>query len=68
MARRIHDAVAMGSEWLVTETGEDLPERPNPSFRNMMRAGFLVAYQRRNYLRPRCDRPVNVVREAPSFG
>jgi hypothetical protein len=37
----------------VTETGEDLPEKPNPSFRNMMRAGFKLAYQRRNYMPPK---------------
>jgi GNAT superfamily N-acetyltransferase len=50
MARRIADATALGCRWLVTETDEDLPERPNPSFHNMMRAGFTVAYQRRNFI------------------
>ena len=35
---------------LVTETGEDSPEQPNPSFHNMIRTGFSLAYQRPNYL------------------
>jgi hypothetical protein len=50
MARRIRDSVALGCKWLVTETGKDLPERPNPSFHNMMRAGFVVAYDRPNFM------------------
>jgi hypothetical protein len=50
MARRIEDGIALGCRWFVTETGEDLPERPNPSFRNMVRAGFKVAYHRTNVL------------------
>ena len=50
LARRIRDAADLGCRWLVTETGEDLPERPNPSFRNMLRTGFELAYQRANYL------------------
>jgi GNAT superfamily N-acetyltransferase len=50
MARRIRDAAALGCRWVITETGEDLPERPNPSFHNMLRTGFQLAYQRPNYL------------------
>lgn len=50
MARRIADGGRLGCRWLVTETGQDTPERPNPSFHNMMRAGFKVAYHRPNYL------------------
>lgn len=49
MARRIQDGAALGCTWLVTETGEDLPERPNPSYHNMLRTGFALAYQRANY-------------------
>jgi hypothetical protein len=53
MARRIRDAAALGCEWVVTETGEDRPDGPNPSYHNMMRCGFQLAYNRRNYiLRP----------------
>ena len=50
MARRISDGISLGCRWFVTETGEDLPTKPNPSFHNMLRAGFKVAYQRPNYL------------------
>ena len=49
MARRIRDAAALGSHWVITETGEDTPTHPNPSFRNMMRAGFTLAYQQTNW-------------------
>lgn len=51
-ARRIHDAHELGAELVVTETGEDLPEFPNPSYRNMLRAGFRPAYNRQNWLPP----------------
>ena len=35
------------------ETGEDTSARPNPSFRNMIRAGFTVAYHRQNFMSPK---------------
>lgn len=54
MARRIVDGTALGCRWFVTETGQDRPDRPNPSFRNMVRAGFTVAYQRPNFM-PRLE-------------
>jgi GNAT superfamily N-acetyltransferase len=50
MARRLIDGAAEGCRWFVTETGEDLPERPNSSFRNMVRAGFQIAYKRPNFM------------------
>ena len=50
MARRIQDSAAAGCEWVITETGEDTPEHPNPSFHNMRRTGFQVAYLRPNYM------------------
>jgi len=50
MAKRLEDGQALGCRWFVTETGEDLPDRPNPSFHNMMRAGFTVAYHRANFM------------------
>ena len=53
MARRITDAAGLGCRWLVTETGEDLPEHPNPSYHNMLRTGFKLAYHRTNYCPPR---------------
>ncbi len=50
MARRIRDAHRLGCVWVITETGEDTPAEPNPSYRNMLRTGFKLAYLRRNYL------------------
>ena len=50
MARRLVDGARLGCQWFVTETSEDLPERPNPSYHNMVRMGFQLAYQRPNYL------------------
>lgn len=49
MARRIREGIAGGCRWLTTETGEDTPESPNPSYRNMIRTGFQLAYLRPNY-------------------
>jgi hypothetical protein len=54
LARRLEDGIDLGCRWFVTETGAEDPERPNASLRNMLRAGFAVAYLRRNYTpRPR---------------
>ena len=50
VAQRLADGAAAGCRWFVTETDEETPARPNPSFRNMIRAGFRVAYQRENFL------------------
>jgi hypothetical protein len=52
MARRLEDGQNLGCHWFVTETGEDTPARPNPSFHNMLRAGFTVAYYRQNFMPP----------------
>jgi hypothetical protein len=56
-ARRLSDAREAGCRFAVVETGEDTPENPNPSYRNMVRAGFELAYFRHNW-----------VRQAPSAG
>lgn len=50
MDRRMADAAIAGCEWLVAETPEDRFERPSPAFRNTIRAGFEVAFLRRNYV------------------
>ena len=50
MARRIRDGADLGCRWLVTETGEDTPHHPNPSYHNMLRTGFSLAYRRPNYI------------------
>lgn len=52
MARRIRDAARLGCRWVITETGEDTPVQPNPSYRNMLRSGFELAYLRPNYMKP----------------
>lgn len=49
MARRISDAADLGCRWVATETGEDSPDQPNPSYHNMLRTGFSLAYLRPNY-------------------
>lgn len=49
MAHRIQHAAALGCEWVITETGEDTPAQPNPSFHNMLRTGFQLAYLRANW-------------------
>jgi GNAT superfamily N-acetyltransferase len=48
--RRLREAAALGCEWAVTETAEELPDRPAPSYRNMRRLGFTEAYRRQNYV------------------
>jgi hypothetical protein len=50
MVRRIREALALGCRWLVSETFLDSPEHPNPSFHNMLRTGFQIAYERPNYI------------------
>lgn len=50
IARRVLDAKAMGCRWLSVETAEDKPEKPAPSFHNVTRLGFKMAYFRDNYL------------------
>lgn len=50
IARRIADAKAMGCRCLSVETAEDKPDKPAPSFHNVTRLGFHIAYFRDNYL------------------
>ncbi len=59
LVARLRDAADLGCRMVVTETGEDRPDAPNPSFRNLERAGFRVAYLRKNWMwrhRPRRKR------------
>lgn len=44
MAQRIRDGIEFGCRWLTTETPEDTPEWHNPSYHNMVRTGFQLAY------------------------
>jgi GNAT superfamily N-acetyltransferase len=50
VVRRLHDAAAAGCQWVSVETAEDNVEKDAPSFRNLRRLGFDVAYRRPNYL------------------
>ena len=50
LSRRIGYAAELGCTLLVTETGED-PNEPEPSYRNILRAGFKKAYLRPNFVR-----------------
>jgi len=43
------DGIEMGCRWLVVEADPDTAERPNPSYRNLVRFGFKLAYERPNY-------------------
>lgn len=50
MAARIAAAKRLGCRQLVVETAEETPQKQVPSFRNLRRLGFQVAYVRANYL------------------
>jgi GNAT superfamily N-acetyltransferase len=53
VARRVEDARDAGARWVVSETDEELPDRPNPSTRNLVRLGLPVAYVRANWGPPK---------------
>ncbi len=48
LAHRWEEARVRGVRWLVSETDEDLPGRPNPSHRNLLHLGLPVRYVRAN--------------------
>jgi hypothetical protein len=50
LARRLELGAAAGCRTFTVETAPDTPEKPNPSFHNVVRAGFAVAYERPNYV------------------
>jgi hypothetical protein len=50
LAQRIRDGIELGCRWLITETDEDTHDHPNPSYHNIRRTGFKLAYQRPNYI------------------
>ncbi|MBI1277596.1 MAG: GNAT family N-acetyltransferase [Anaerolineaceae bacterium] len=49
MTQRVRDGLDLGCRWFSTETGEESPQNPNPSYHNMLRTGFELAYLRPNY-------------------
>jgi GNAT superfamily N-acetyltransferase len=52
LAARIERARKVGARRLCVETGERVPARPDQSYRNILRAGFLEAYLRPNWRSP----------------
>jgi GNAT superfamily N-acetyltransferase len=52
LAARIEAARAAGATLLTSETGEQLPDRPATSYRNLLRAGFREAFLRANWSSP----------------
>lgn len=50
LARRLHDAARRGCTWASADTLAPTADRPNASFRNMLRAGMRPLYERPNYL------------------
>lgn len=50
IAERCQAAAELGCDRIITETAEDLPDRPAPSYRNLIRLGFTEAYHRQNYV------------------
>lgn len=50
LVHRLREAREAGCERVVVESAEEGPGRPAPSFRNLRRLGFEVAYLRANYL------------------
>lgn len=53
IARRMADAAGLECRWVVSETDEELPDRPNPSYRNVIRLGLPVRYVRANWGPPK---------------
>ncbi len=51
-AARLRDARDLGCRWAITETGAETEASPvNHSYRNMVRLGFRLAYERQNWVR-----------------
>jgi len=50
MARRVRDALDLGCRHLGAAAEEDSEDRPNPSYHNMLRTGFRLAFLRPNYI------------------
>lgn len=50
ITRRIHDASQIGCRWVVSDTFEHDPEKPNRSLLNLERLGFYTSYWRVNFM------------------
>lgn len=66
VVRRLKDAADAGCKWVSVETAEDTVTKEAPSFRNLRRLGFGIAYRRPNYLwTARSGRAVTCVSRVP---
>src|SRR5262245_55988015 len=54
LALRLREAAERGARVAVTETGERQPDKPDNSYRNILRSGFEERYLRLNHLSPPC--------------
>jgi GNAT superfamily N-acetyltransferase len=52
LQRRISDAIAAGAALITTETGKPLEGEDHPSYRNIVRSGFVPIYERANWTFP----------------
>lgn len=46
----MRDAAEAGCEWFTAETALGTPENPDPAYRNLLRMGFKLAYERNTYI------------------
>ena len=58
LAKRIERARELGCDAVYTETGEQRPDRPSASYRNILRSGFEELYVVPNWLGPPASRAV----------
>lgn len=52
LTRRISDAARLGVSDVYVETGEEVEGEPQPSYRNILKAGFKRLYTRDNWISP----------------
>jgi hypothetical protein len=52
LAARLRLAAELGAHTVATETGEQMPDRPSNSYRNILRHGFQEQYLRPNWIAP----------------
>jgi GNAT superfamily N-acetyltransferase len=50
LARRMADAKKLGCDWVTAATAPDTQSSPNPSYRNMLRAGMHLLYHQPKYV------------------
>jgi GNAT superfamily N-acetyltransferase len=52
LVERVRRAAALGCPLVTLETGERVPDRPDASYRNILRQGFFELYLRPNFYSP----------------